>query len=294
MRCYDAIKHFEKSQKYDEFGVLLKTWPILKELVRILSIPYKTTIELQRRDLTLSDSYVSWTTMELHLKSKAKQHTKSGLIEKLLSAIDRRKETVFLKPLMKAAIFLDPRVRCKVISSREDTEEAKKVLSDLSNRLALLNETRIVDDLNQSTETVNISDENFDPQKAFDESCSSTSNTQTTNNQCDLEIILDLFDPPQLPLSASILEYWDSKRNEEDFQILYNLAMAIFAVPPTEVDIERDFSALKFILTDLRHNLSTETLADILTINLNKPLYLEINENELRALEKSHPSPKDI
>lgn len=62
---------------------------------------------------------------------------------------------------------------------------------------------------------------------------------------------------------------------------LYKLAMVVFAVPPTEVQIERDFSDLKWIFTERRYNLSQARLEAILFLHLNKDLFYKINQKQV-------------
>lgn len=289
------IKHLEHSTDFDEFALLLKKWPILKELVRILAIPYQATIELQRRDLTLSDTYGVWITMELHLKSKQKRATRTGLETKLLSALEAQKEkhAIFTNPLMKAALFLDPRFRQQITRCSDDMEAAKTVLMSISRRLTLLSENQVADNMNQSTESMNSSGDSFDAQKEFDMYCKQTTDADVNRNvNSDIEAILGSFNPPPMSLNASVLAYWHSSYDKEYSLMLYDIATAVLAIAPTEVQIERDLSALKFILSDLRCRLSKQTLEDILTINLNKKLYLDVNESDVIELEKLYPPVK--
>lgn len=57
---------------------------------------------------------------------------------------------------------------------------------------------------------------------------------------------------------------------------LYEVAMVVLATPSSQVSVERAFSALALILTDLRTGLSEETLSNILTIKLNRDLFKKI------------------
>lgn len=290
----DAIKYFENSREFTEFGLLLQKWSILKDLVRILAIPYKATIEMQRHDLTLPDAYGSWLKMELHLENKGKRATKTGLEKLLVKALRERKQrhAIFDNPLMKAALYLDPRFRRQITRDHESTDTAKETLLTVSRRLIALSEITRTDTSNPSTEErVSSDDDSFDAQKAFDEYFNRTTAIES-NYHSDFEASLDIFDPPVMPISASVLEYWH-KSYDEHSKLLFDVAMAILAIPPTEVAIERDFSTLRFILNDLRTNLSPKTLENILTINLNKSLYLQINEMEISKLEKSHPALRD-
>lgn len=65
--------------------------------------------------------------------------------------------------------------------------------------------------------------------------------------------------------SMSIFEYWEKRRDSP----LYNIATTILSVPCTQVSVERSFSALKFVYSDLREKLSNENIENILLIRLN-------------------------
>lgn len=103
----------------------------------------------------------------------------------------------------------------------------------------------------------------------------------------DIEIKVDLFQPDPMPASASALAYWESIK-EDNFE-LYQIAMAIFSVPPTEVQIERDFSSLGWVFSERRTRLRHDLLEDIMIIYLNKELYEIVSLNHLKEeMEKNH------
>lgn len=81
-----------------------------------------------------------------------------------------------------------------------------------------------------------------------------------------------------------LIDYWNSVKSE--LKQLYELAKCIYAIPPTEVEIERDFSQLNFIYTQRRHNnLSEKNLTEILLIHLNEDLFFIVKEEELLKLK---------
>lgn len=79
---------------------------------------------------------------------------------------------------------------------------------------------------------------------------------------------IDYYNPKPIALDRDIMEYWEEKKFV--FPNLYQLAKVVHSVPATEVSVERAFSALRLVLTDLRCNLSTETLQKIMFVKLNK------------------------
>lgn len=126
------IKYFAE-QKVKEYEFMLEKWHVLKEIKHILQIPYQATIDLQSRELTLSDLYGIWTKMELHLKAYCTQKTKfgTGLPNLLYNAITNRKEKLFKNPFMSSALYLDPRYHREVRKMPMLFEETKKMLLNL-------------------------------------------------------------------------------------------------------------------------------------------------------------------
>jgi len=76
------------------------------------------------------------------------------------------------------------------------------------------------------------------------------------------------YSPKPIGLQEDIMKYWESKKFT--YPRLYQLAKILHSVPATQVSVERAFSALKLILSDLRCNLSSESIKKLLFLKLNK------------------------
>lgn len=144
---------------------------------------------------------------------------------------------------------------------------------------------------NDSTDKTDVSSDfsfEFDENQAVAQHLGRTS-AETTHNETnagafDIETIIDLFQPESFPQkSLNILHYWESVK-ETHFE-LYDLALIVFSVPPTEVQIERDFSCLKHIFTDRRYNLTQKRLESILLIHLNEDLFYKVNKRQIDMLK---------
>lgn len=82
------------------------------------------------------------------------------------------------------------------------------------------------------------------------------------------------------PAQTKVLNFWEL--NKEKFPILSGIALLVQSVSPTEVSVERLFSAFAFILSPSRTALSDKHLDDILLIRENDDLSDFINEQELK------------
>ncbi|KAL7725006.1 hypothetical protein ACLKA6_001442 [Drosophila palustris] len=63
-------------------------------------------------------------------------------------------------------------------------------------------------------------------------------------------------------IDVDVLAFWKGKQYTD--QELHAISNLCFAVPPTQVTIERAFSTLRLVLTDYRNRLSQEVLENIL------------------------------
>lgn len=124
----------------------------------------------------------------------------------------------------------------------------------------------------------------FDEQQAVMQYLNQTNaSLQSIPGNNAIETTIELFQPEQMSSNCSVLQYWESMKNSEPK--LYKLATVVFSVPPTEVQIERDFSNLKCVFTDRRSNLEQQRLEDIMLIHLNKYLFYKINEQQLTEMK---------
>lgn len=83
---------------------------------------------------------------------------------------------------------------------------------------------------------------------------------------CDQACVIESFDGiKRLSKEETILRFWQNFSSPD----LQQAAFAILSVPCTQVSVERTFSTLKFILSDLRASIDPDLLEDILLINLN-------------------------
>lgn len=231
--------------------------------------------------------------MQLHLKACLnKKNYQTGLANNLLDAIIARKDQLFGTPLMAAALFMDPRFRSQIVHDETKVAQAKSVLLNIWRKLLTLFDTKqspeaLIDDITLQHTRRNDEQISFeyDDQSELDKYLAGSNTSDTSNtavgdasNDIDIEHLLDLFDPPQLKSNENVLEWWE--RNKNEYSELYKLATVIFAIPPTEVQIERDFSRLNFIFTDRRCRISEKNLEAIMIISLNDEVFYLVKQDE--------------
>lgn len=210
---------------------------------------------------------------------------------------------------MQCALYLDPRFRCEIVHDEQMIEQAKQSLLNLWRRINYIrhnesqaefgttgNDTTIQStnncsgssdldmniDFNDPSLLDNYLSRNQSQSEQLGNVGESSESTSHGNNYDSIEDELDIFDPEKLPSDTDILSYWETMK--ESHEKLYELAIAVFSIPPTEVQIERDFSHLEYIFSNRRCNLSPDLIDDILLIHLNSDLFYLIKTEELNRL----------
>lgn len=107
--------------------------------------------------------------------------------------------------------------------------------------------------------------------------------TTATSSENNFEVFnqqLDSFEKTQRqPAGTKVIEFW--RQNQDKYPIVFETAMQIFSISPTQVSVEELFSTVAYILSPARTSLTDEHLNDIILIRQNKQLHDSINEQAL-------------
>lgn len=224
------VKYFAKKEK--ACNLLLNKFNILKELIYILKIPYRATLEYQNKNLTLSDVYGRWIAMLLHLNAcSSKASFKTGLAQCLHTALQKRKEVIFSNPLISCALFLDPRFHVVIARDQMKMYEARENLLKIWRRMHVLHaNAQNSNNLEESGKSSINGSFEFDEAAAMNQFLGRSEPSEDDNKTIDIEAILDSFQPDALPVDSSVLDYWESAK--EKHEELYELALVVFSNHP--------------------------------------------------------------
>lgn len=282
------IEHFAKTNKSCE--LLLRKWGALEEMKEVLHIPYLTTILLQKQDFTLSDFYGCLQIIELSLKRLIgrSQRTVTNLAERLLQCINNRKSKLVDTPLMLCAVFLDPRYKCTIEANHEKVQLAKMTIEHIWTRLKMVKGVESNDDEEETPteKKKTIEDYYADLDQYLNQTLGLQPSIIESDNSHEKNAIVNSISKYEasiqglrLKSSDSVHDFWESRKSE--FGVLYHIASIVFAIPPTQASVERNFSGLKYMLTDKRYNLKAELLEALLLIHLNREDFNKVQENEI-------------
>lgn len=294
LQCKHVIEYFAETERICE--LLLQKWGVVEELRKILHVPYLTTVVLQNNDFTLSDFYGCLQIIDLKLnqivESPGRKFT--ALARKLQQCVNERKVKLIDNPLMITALFLDPRYKFAIDSDPEKVRLAKMHIGILWERIQLV-KNGTLGEREPETSEMNVTPENM---SAFFAELDvhltqSTGLHASATERCDKSVIVDSIDKYEssvigfrMSSSESIHQYWENKKDAFGSE-LYEIASVVFAVPPTQASVERDFSALKFIFTDYRYNLKQDLLEFLLLIHLNKDFFNLVKADDIECVSKS-------
>lgn len=266
--------------------LLLNKLPIVKELVDSLEILYNATMTCQKADLNLTDFYKCWIITKLKIQSRINRPSKTKLDESLLKSMAKRESKLIGNQLMNCAMILDPRF-CDELSI-EQTTQTKELLLGIWNKLKRFrhSESNLTDGINENNVQISDSDifnsymRNKNKHRQTIVECTTTNNDVI--NSINTFIAKETFEEPCAEDGFSIIQYWESKKKE--YPILFEIAMVILAIAPTQVTIERMFSAFGHLYNDYRTSLSQKLLEDILLICLNLDLLEVVNKEDINNL----------
>lgn len=230
----------------DSFAVSPAQWKNIETITKILSEPYKLTMELQRKNYILSDFFGDWFRVKRKLQSIS-----HDLADSLAKNMERREDRILNNKLMLSSVYLDPRYN--MLLKDEQKKHAVIYLCTLWCRLIDLNPL----DTNRLDE-----DETDEFARFLNES---SNRPQNITNRIEQFILR-----PSINYKSDISEYWCKIKPEEPE--LFKLAQLLFSIAVTQVDVERSFSSLKFLFNDYRSRLAPEVLSQLLMLRLNYDL----------------------
>lgn len=279
LQCKDACAYFAK--KYRVFKLLLSKWSNIEEIVVILRILYDATILLQGPTFGLSDFFGCWLVTCEKLAECAENPARStNLAECLGASLNERRSQLLDNCSMTCAIYLDRRFSSEL--TEEQVELAKISMVRLWNRIRQLKQAKTANSQQDPTneKTYNRYLEDYFNKKGV--RCAANSNGSTEREL--LNILAKFSEDAEMRLhsNTNILEYWENKKTE--LPELYAIASIVNAIPPTQCQIERDFSTLSLVFNNKRFNLDQLLLEAILLIKLNPDLFYEVCEAHMNLL----------
>lgn len=281
----------------------MQKFNVIEEMVNVLAVCAIVTVPLQAAKVNLGDFLNYWQCIRVKMEQFVKIPNRlTELPEEIIKAMDIHEPDLLNNEAVVAAMFLDPRHRHRLQDDDDKKRIAKITLANLWRRQQNVNKS--IEETQENTSIVvevpsvepiedldyfmKLVDHSY-AQKGIVNVNMKDSTDTPANDMTDIYLILDKFEPlprgQRMKSSNSVIGFWETEK--EANPQLYQLAMVVFAINPTEVRIERDFSALSHIFTNRRCRINMDVLEDILFIHLNRNLFKKVNEEDVKELESS-------
>ncbi|XP_062549894.1 uncharacterized protein LOC134214559 [Armigeres subalbatus] len=267
----------EIGQEHKELELFEGDWNYMKHFVAAFKPVYELTKKMQEKHCSLNDFYISW----LQATCMVEKEIDNPFHDPLLETLNTRLKLLMENMVFKAAIFLDPRLNflgSKLFASVDEREAVMNFIINTYNRIvntACVSSTPSSSTNVQSTpapDCVNkdVSDELEDYITRMIGGCSANiSGTPSFHIQLrQLEV------EPRQPHHYDVWNHWLARKRTHPE--LYAVAMVVLAAPSNQVSVERAFSALALVLSDLRTGLAEKTLEEILLVKLNREIFQKV------------------
>lgn len=250
-----------------EYKLTDKHWDDLEKIRIIFKECFLFTKRAQSNQMTVSDFYAEW--LELKLKLEKNEYR---LAKELVDSMNERETNFMESPVTLSSLFLDSRYRLLLKGKPMAPQTSINHLACLWKRIRDLESVNETSDSgsHENVAAMSAPDNNSEEVNDFERylnSLESNNLNDQNSNTCEdvmqklMDFDTELKTRKRDPKSNHAMDFWESNKNDK--KELYKMATIIFAVASTEVSVERNFSALSFILNKYRCSLSDEMLADI-------------------------------
>ncbi|XP_077547934.1 E3 SUMO-protein ligase ZBED1-like [Haemaphysalis longicornis] len=239
-------------------------WAKVEGLIQSLQPAQGATKVLQTEQLTIGDFYGAWMTGSM--KTSA---TPPPLAQALVQSMKKRERNLCSTNIFCAALYMDHRYG--LLLTPDQKYQARMHLCKIWKRITVftgLQQKQCCSFISESTAAPT----SEGPEDALEEFLKTQEAEAGTESRLtskpgllDMVLLLEMLDKePCLPRSTNMLKFWEERKERQPE--LYMLAQVALGVLATQVSVEREFSALKFVLSDQRSRLPESTLDDLLLL----------------------------
>ncbi|XP_021699638.1 uncharacterized protein LOC110676371 [Aedes aegypti] len=223
---------------------------------------------MQAEHVSLPDFYMLW----LRAISEVRKVTGNQFVPGLLTSLNTRLSTLRGSRAFKMALFLDPRFnyRGSKFFSPEEKMEIMGYINETWQRIRQLQSPASTS--STRNESLSESERNDDFDEYLTEMYGGSVNTDGEPSETKfLQQLQSLDLEPRQNSNYNVWDHW--LRRKTTHPELYAVAMVVLSTPSNQVSVERAFSVLGLVLSNLRTKLAEDTLTNILLVKLNKALF---------------------
>ncbi|KAM9307836.1 uncharacterized protein PAF06_011978 [Gastrophryne carolinensis] len=243
-------------------------WRQIKELEELLEHPFQVTKKLQAEDLTPGIFLKEWKNLIFRLSQKG------GIIASgIATSMKEREELLLENNILLAAVYVDPMHR--ILLNDQQLKKGKESLFEIALRMNTMQNCQEQEQFGPAAASSSSStDEELDFEKYLDHKerakrsriekeshpSEDTASRFRQNFACALKELEKFDRSSKITVQQAINMYPETVKD---------VARVVSALPPTQVSVERLFSALKIIRSDLRASMKEDLMEAILFLRTN-------------------------
>ncbi|XP_017140741.1 uncharacterized protein LOC108154836 isoform X1 [Drosophila miranda] len=277
-----------RSNIQDGSYVIDSFWEFIESYCVVFGPLQKTILKFEEEQLHYGNFYAQWLKCKIcteKIVKDASQTLTTTIGNIILNSIDKRTTKFMNSKRLVSCLYLDPRFHHTLTA--EQKVQARDYLKQIWDRITELNP----EVTSCSASMVSIPDQSVD----FDEEDELLNQYLTqglleanVGSKSDVYTKIETLQLPFQRIDVDVLSFWQAKENSD--QELYAISKVCFAIPPTQVAMERQFSTLRLMLTDDWNQHGQETLENIFLVKLN-PNFLESAIDQLPIFQNDQNSP---
>lgn len=258
-----------------------KDWEIISIYVEVLK-PAKVAIKVfQNEQLIMPEFFSAWLLCKEEI-----QKFDIPFARNLVECMTKREQKLLKNEALLGSIFLDPLLNC--LLEEDQKTVAMNHLEEVWIEFQKMNSCLI--EVGRKDDSIDISEDDSSLGEKIKTMPSILKEKLHKKKKAKLDIssIKDLkpilqrfYNDQERNEETNLLDFWE--KNKFVHPELYQMAMILLATPATQVSVERLFSGLKYIFSDLRGKLSPNILNAIMVVRTN---YRDLCSDEKRINTK--------
>lgn len=267
------LKHILEDMANPNVTMTEHQWEEVMGLEHILKFPYVVTKRLQETSLTPGIFYKEWRNLTYKLGQ-----TGGMFAESIKFSMERREKTLMNNDVLLSAIFVDPKYR--ILLNEEQLQRAREALCEIAIQMRGIEEStdNVHAEVPQLSSHSDSGTDDSDFEKRLDIKEKTKRRRIESSSDCCEKGPMTYIEKFKIEFSDALskIEKIDrtSKIGVKEAipiypEIAQDVAWVLTALPTTQVSVERLFSGLRFIKSDLRASMKEDLVEAILFLRTN-------------------------
>ncbi|XP_058819847.1 uncharacterized protein LOC131682416 [Topomyia yanbarensis] len=256
-------------EQFPELALADDIWQFLLEYEAAFEPVHKVMELMQKEHHTFSDFYMQWLVAIKDIRALPNNRFSKQLVESLTKRLGSLKHNI----IFKSALYFDPRFNYlnSAVFTADEKVDIQNYIISIWNRIGNIVPSGSSKDTTTTEPAATACNDDMD--NFLTEMFGGTltpSNSKSVETPV-LQQIKVLEIEPRQPHNHDVWKHWVQRVGSHPE--LFAVAMVLLAIPSNQISVEKAFSTLAVVLSDLGDGITEQTLEDILIIKLNPSIF---------------------